>query len=378
VSTAPRNRPPTANELRARFDAAPAYTVGLEDEVMVLDPDTLELAPRAPEVLERLDGDRRFKLELPASQLEILVEPSATVLDAAQALWDGRRLLVDRAAGVARFAGAGFHPTSAAVGQLNQTPRYDHVIGEYGPIARRQLVCALQVHVAVPGAERALAVYNAVRAYLPGLAALAANAPFYEGRDSGLASVRPKIGQLLPRQGIPPQLESWDVYADALAWGATGGVFPDPSSWWWELRPHPRFGTLELRVPDSQPTTADAAAIAATAQALIAWLGERHDHGELPGPAPTWRIEQNRWSACRHGVEGEMVDLESGAVRGTRSWLHELLDALEPVATRLRADPGLDRARELVEMNGAIRQRRVAAQGGIGSVAGWLADQFLQ
>lgn len=376
MSTASRNPPPTANELRARFDAAPAYTVGLEDEVMVLDPDTLELAPRSPEVLERLDGDRRFKLELPASQLEILVDPSTTVPDAAQALRDGRRVLVDRAAGVARFAGAGFHPTSPAVGQLNEIARYDHVIGEYGPIARRQLVCALQVHVAIPGAERALAVYNAARAYLPWLAALAANAPFYEGRDSGLASVRPKIGQLLPRQGVPPQLDSWEAYADALAWGAAGGVFPDPSSWWWELRPHPRFGTLELRVPDAQPTVADAAAVAATAQALMAWLGERHDHGELPRPAPTWRIEQNRWSACRRGLNGEMVDLETGALRATRSCLNELLDALEPVATRLRANQELARARELVEMNGAIRQRRVAAEGGIGSVAGWLADQF--
>jgi carboxylate-amine ligase len=239
----------------------------------------------------------------------------------------------------------------------------------------------LQVHVAVPGANRALAVYNAAREYLPWLAALAANAPFYEGHDTGLASVRPHIGALLPRQGIPPALESWEAYAGALAWGTATGAFPDASSWWYELRPHPKFGTLELRVPDGQTTTHDAAAIATVAQALLAWLGERHDRGELPPVAPTWRIEQNRWSACRYGVEGDMADLQTGSTRPTRACLHELLDALEPVAARLGSGASMARARELVEANGAIAQRRVAEKArkaGPSTVAGWLASQFLE
>lgn len=371
--------PPTAAALRERFDAAPAYTVGIEDEVMVLDPDTFELAPRAGEVLERLGGDERFKLELPASQLEILTPPSATVPEAARALAEGRRDLAHRGAGVARFAGAGCHPSSPGIGELNQAPRYLRTMREYGEIANRQLVCALQVHVAVPGADRALAVYNAARGYLPWLAALGANAPFYEGRDSGLASVRAKIGELLPRQGVPPALESWDDYAAALLWGVTSGRFPDPGTWWYELRPHPRLGTLELRVPDGQTTVSDAAAIAAVAQALLAWLGERHDRNELGGPEPTWRIEQNRWSACRDGVEGEMADLQTGATRPTRTWLFELLDVLEPVAAGLGAgDAAIGRARELVRENGALAQRRVAEHDGIATVASWLAGQFAE
>lgn len=377
VSTQAPTPPPTAADLRARFDAASAYTIGLEDEVLVLDPDTFELSPRAPEVLARLEDDPRFKLELPASQLEIVVEPAGTVADAAGALSAGRRDLAERAAGLARFAAAGFHPTSPGVGELNRTPRYEHVIREYGAVAQRQLVCAFQVHVSVPGAGRALAVYNAARDYLPWLAALAANAPFYEGRDSGLASVRPKIGELLPRQGVPPPLESWEAYATALEWGARSGAFPDPSSWWWELRPHPRFGTLELRVPDGQRTVTEAAAIAAVTQSLLAWLGERFDRGEALSATPTWRIEQNRWSACRHGVEGTMADPATGAPRPTRECLHELLDMLEPVAERLHAPAELDRARALVEVNGAIAQRAVARESGICSVTGWLASQFL-
>ena len=378
MSTVTPNQSPTAAELRARFDAAPAYTIGIEDEVMVLDPDTLELAPRASEVLAQVGGDSRFKLELPAAQLEIVVEPTASVPEGAQALLSGRRELAARADGVARFAAAGLHPTSPGVGELNQTPRYDHVIGEYGSVAARQLVCALQVHVSVPGADRALAVYNAAREYLPALAALGANSPFYEGRDTGLASMRAKIGELLPRQGVPPAFESWEAYARALAWGTATGAFPDASSWWYELRMHPKFGTLELRVPDGQTTVADAAAMAAVAQALLAWLGERHDQDDLDAPASTWRIEQNRWWACRYGVEGNMADLRSGSVRPTRDCLHELIDQLEPIAGRLGAGPAIARAHALAERNGAISQRDVAARTGISSLPGWLASQFLE
>lgn len=377
MSTETPNPPPTAADLRARFDAAPAYSIGIEDEVMVLDPDTLELVPRAQEVLSRLGEDPRYKLELPAAQLELVVGPHATVPETARALLAARRDLVARIDGAVRFAAAGVHPTSPGAGELNQSPRYEHVIREYGPVAARQLVCALQVHVSVPGADRALAVYNAARAYLPGLAALAANAPFYEGQDTGLASVRAKIGELLPRQGVPPAFESWEAYSGALAWGAATGAFPDSSSWWYELRLHPGFGTLELRVPDGQATVGDAAAIAGVAQALLAWLAERHDSGDLGQPAPTWRIEQNRWWACRDGVDGFMADLDTGAVRPTREWLAALLDALEPGASALGAAAGLARARELAECNGAIAQRRVAARAGIPNVPGWLASQFV-
>ena len=373
-----RNLPPSAEALRAKFDTAPAYLVGIEDEVMVLDPGTFELTSRAPDVLAETRADGRFKLELPVSQLEIVVPPSPTVPEAANTLLQGRRDLARIADPIARLASAGAHPTSPGSGELNRTPRYERTIREYGAFARRQLVCALQVHVSVPGADRALSVYNELRNYLPLLAAMTANAPFYEGRDTGLASVRPKIGELLPRQGVPPAFASWEAHADALAWGAATGAFPDPSSWWWELRLHPRFGTLEVRVPDGQSTVADAAATAAVAQALVAWLAERHDPGQEFAPVPTWRIEQNRWSACRYGVEGDMADLRTGSIRPTRTWLRDLLDTLAPIATRMGSGRALEHARDLVEVNGAIAQRRLAAAHGIAGVAPRLADRFLE
>jgi carboxylate-amine ligase len=215
-----------------------------------------------------------------------------------------------------------------------------------------------------------------LRAHLPELLALAANSPFYLGADTGLAAVRPKLCELLPRQGVPPALHSWDDYAQALAWGARAGGVPDPGVWWWELRPHPAFGTLEVRVPDAQVTVADSAALVAVVHTLSAWLSERHEAGESEPPPPTWRIEENRWQALRHGLDGTLADLETGRPQPARDRLSALLDTLEPHARRLGCARELSGARDLVEANGAIRQRRVHARGGMRALSHWLVEGF--
>jgi glutamate---cysteine ligase / carboxylate-amine ligase len=365
-----------AARLAETFESIEPFTVGLEEEVMLLDPDTLDLAELAPKLLAQFDGSSPFKLELPASQLELVTPPRRSVSQAIADLARARGELLVAATGLVRPAAAGVHPFSAPEGALNHGSRYDRAAADYGWAARRQLVCALQVHVAVGGAERTLAVYNALRAELPLLAALAANAPLYGGRDTGMASVRPAISGLLPRQGIPPVLESWEEFADGLRWGATAGSVPEPGFWWWELRPHPRFGTLELRVPDAQTTLADAAAVATVAHALVVELAERHDAGDLPRPAPSWRIAENRWSAGRHGVEGTLADLETGEPRPTRDLLDQLVERLEPVAERIGAGDALADVQRLGRRNGALLQRAVADEHGPHGLAGWLADRF--
>jgi carboxylate-amine ligase len=233
------------------------------------------------------------------------------------------------------------------------------------------------VHVAVGGAARSLAVYNALRGYRPELAALAANAPFHEGRDTELASIRPKLAEGLPRQGVPPAIESFEALAEALRWGATAGVLPDRAQWWWEARLHLGYGTVEVRVPDTQTTVAETAAVAAVVHALVATLAERHDAGERLEAAPTWRIAENRWSACRHGLEGTLADLRSGEARPTRECLRELLDELEPAARRLGCAAELGQARALARENGAQRQRARAADGDLRALGAWLSERFL-
>src|SRR4051794_11578992 len=224
---------------------------------MLLDSETLDLAQLAPDVLAACGGDARFKLELPASQLEIVLPPLAGAAEAARALASARAALVRHAAALATPAALALHPFAAAEGPLNVGPRYARIEDRYGAVARRQLLCALQIHVAVRGADRALAVHDALRGHLPALAALAAAAPFHGGRDTGYASYRPEVADLLPRHGIPPALGSWHAHAEQLR------ALPEPGQWWWDLRPHPLHGTLELRVPDAQASVADAGAIIA-------------------------------------------------------------------------------------------------------------------
>jgi carboxylate-amine ligase len=350
----------TEGELRATFDAPRPLTVGLEEEVMLVDPASLDLAPLARELL---DGDDELKLELPASQAEIATAPAERVADAIAQLAAGRRRLVELAGARARVVAAGVHPFAAPLGELNRGARYDTILADHGDAARVQLDCALQVHVAVGDADATLAVYNALRGYLPELAALAANAPFHGGRDTGFASVRPLIGTLLPRQGVPPQIPSWAEFAEMLRW--TG----DPKSWWFELRPHLAYGTLEIRVCDTQTTVAEAAAVAAYAHALVAWLLERDDRS----CAQSWRIGENRWRAARHGLDAELADLVTGERRPVRELLRERVEVLAPVAARLGCADEFAGVSGLIDRNGAVRQREV----GLAHVTGWLADRFL-
>jgi carboxylate-amine ligase len=353
-------------------------TVGIEEEVMLLHPTTLDLEPRAVEVLARVDGDPRFKHELVAAALEALGGPADTVAEAAAQLRAARHDLAAAADGIGVLAAAGVHPFAAHDGPLNVGAHYEAIAAEYGIAARTQLVFGLHIHVAVRGADRALAVYNALREHLPDLAALAANGPFYLGRDRGLASVRPKIAALLPRQGIPPAFPSWEHYAEALRWGIEAELLPGPGQWWWEARPHPTLGTIEVRAPDSQTTIADTAAVAAVVHALCARLAERFDAGELGPPAPTWRIAENRWSACRHGVDGWMVDVETGARTRTRARLASLIDELEPYAATLGCVGELDDARRLLQSNGASRLRAAAGRDGVHGAVEWLVARFLE
>jgi carboxylate-amine ligase len=369
--------------LRAAFDAPEPLTVGLEEEAMLLDPRTLDLAAVAPEVIARdaaagggavaVAAPVATKLELPASQVELVTAPARTVPDAIAALALGRRALAEAAGDLALPAVAGTHPFAASLGVLNSGRRYDAIAREYGDAARAQLVCSLQVHVAVGGAERTLAVYNALRGHLPELAALAANAPFHAGRDSGCASARPLICALLPRQGVPPALDSWGAFGAALRWSR----LPDASTWWWELRPHPAFGTLELRVPDAQTTLEDAAAVAAFAHTLVAWLASRFDDGERLGALETWRIADNRWTALRHGLDGEFTDVVTGARVPVRDVLRERIGQFAPVADRLGCADALASAEALIEANGAVRQRAVAQESGLDGLARWLAARYV-
>jgi carboxylate-amine ligase len=353
--------------LRERFDAITPGTVGLEEEVLLLHPGTLAPEPCVDAVLERAGETERLKRELPAAQIELLTRPHATATAALAELRAAREELLAATEGLALPAAAALHPTAPAEAELNRGDRYDRTLQRHGIVARRQLLGALQVHVAVGGADRTLAVYNALRGLLPELAALAAAAPFHDGKDTGLASMRPLVGAQLPRQGVPPAITSWEAFEAELDWGRTSSTVEEPRMWWWELRPHLEHATLELRVPDVQPSLTAAGGVVIFAVALVRWLCARHDAGEDLGAPPTWRIEENRWTALHRGVEGSLADLSTGARIATRERLHTLADVVEA-----HADGPLDATRALIERNSAMELRAA----GLDGATRWLVQQF--
>jgi len=366
----------TVERIERAFDAhETSFTIGVEEELMLVDPERFDLAPAIEEVLPLLDGDGRFASELRSAQIEIITPVCLSASAACRQLADARRLLVARLGGRYRLISAGTHPTSSDWGTVTEGERYRQIADEYSWAAVRSLACGLHVHVAVGGAERALAVFNALRGFVPEIAALGANSPFFEGRDTGMCSIRPKLNELFPRSGAPPAFRTWRDFVDYVDWGRSGGLFPDASHLWWELRPHAVHGTIELRAADSQTRVEDAAGIVALFQALAAWLADRWDAGEeLPAP-DTYRIVENSWRAYRYGVHGWLVDLETGEPEPTRDRISRLLDELEPYAERLDSREQLVGVRTLLAGNGADRQRYVEEREGLEGVAGFLVGE---
>lgn len=365
-------------ELRRAFDDVAPLTVGVEEELFLVDAETLELAPAAERALAAVADDRRFRSELRLSQVELVTPVCQTVGDAVRELASSRAAFARALPGGLAVASAGTHPFSTDWGEITEGDRYRLIADEYAWAARRSLACGLHVHVAVHGSDRALAVYNAVRSFLPELGALAANSPFLEGRDTGLASIRAKLNEAFPRSGAPPAFSSWKELAGYVKWGRVGGLFPDTSHWWWDLRLHTGYGTLELRVADAQTSVMDAAAVAAVFQTLVAWLADRHDAGEELPAHPTHMIVENQWRALRHGVRGWLVDLDTGEPMKTRDRLSLLLEDLRPHAARLGCADELLHARALLVGNGADRQRYVAEREGMLGLARWLVAETVR
>jgi carboxylate-amine ligase len=351
--------------LRGLFAGAAAGTVGLEEELLLVHRGSWLPADAGSTVADI--ADPRVKRELPACQLEIATSIHKDPVDAVEELSTCRAMVAAACGPELAAIAAPVHPLVDGPVALSETDRAAGLHARYGEVMGRQLVSSLQVHVAFGDADCTLGVYHGLRDLLPELAALAGAAPFAAGRDTGLCSVRPVIASELPRQGVPPIISSWEQYADDLAWAVRGGVVADASEWWWELRPHVRYGTLELRVLDVQATVGWTSAIVRFVHALATALAGLHHRGELPPPAPTWRIAENRWAAFRDGVRGELLDLRTAVRRSTRRRLHELVDLAEPYAPG-----GLDDTRGLVD-NPPVEQLRAL---GPDRVVPWLAEVF--
>ncbi len=322
-----------------------------------------------------LGDDDRFHPELSPSQIEIV---SGIHLHAAGAVADlvrGRRRVIDALNGEARLVGLAAHPFCDLLPVVSPGSRYAAIDQRYRWAARRAgLAAGVHVHLGVPGADRLLAVYNALRGLMPQFAALAASAPFFAGRDSGLASVRPKLSDALPRQGVGPAFATWNDVADLLAWGARSGAFHDHTELWWECRLHPGFGTIEVRVPDAQSSTGEVEALATVAHCMVRWLAARHDAGQLLPAHTSFAISENRWRAATDGVEGELIDLDRMRIVRTQNLLEQLLDQISEHAQSAAETRALERARRRLDSPHPHRQRATVMRGGLEALIEESAD----
>jgi glutamate---cysteine ligase / carboxylate-amine ligase len=362
------------------YGSSEPFTLGVEEELQLVDSESYELTSRYTEVFgAAADRDERIKPELLQSTVEVATEPAHTVAEAiAEAGELRRRARVEAEARGVRVISAGTHPFSRYEHQdVTEEERYVELVEALQWTVEQQLIFGLHVHVGLETAQQAIAVANALRTWLPELLAVSANSPFWHGRATGLASTRSKVFDAMPRSGIPPACASFDEFERLVARGVQARSFADYTFIWWDLRPHPKLGTIEVRICDAQTRLESVAAIVALVQSLTATLAERYDRdGELP-IQPRTLIEENKWRASRWGLEASLVDLDRDEERPARDALRALAEAAAPAARRLGCADELALLDGLLERgDGASEQRaaRDASGGSLLGVAQRLAD----
>jgi glutamate---cysteine ligase / carboxylate-amine ligase len=349
---------------REAFEGSQDFTIGIEEEFQILDPDTLSLSQRFEELYQggRRDDVLRDRVagELISSEIEIRSAKGETFADAlaSQRAARGRlfRLAADHGL---RLGSTGTHPFSPWQEQrIIDTDHYRRLQRDLGYVARRNNTWSIHVHVGVRGADRAIAVCDRLRPVLPELLAISANSPFLDGHDAGLHSARTQIfTKSFPRCGIPEDWGGWQAYADFVDLLQRTGSIVEATQLWWSVRPHHSFGTVEVRIGDAQTSAEESTAVAGLCAAVVAQAALDIDDGvRFESPSPRL-VEENFWRAIRYGLDGKMIDLERGEEYPSAELPDRLLEWTAPARAALGVDVSLP------ERNGAQRQREALERG---------------
>ena len=345
------------------FGESEPFTLGLEEELLLVDGETLQLAHVADRIVPNTGlPSARVDHEAFLAEIEVRSDPCASVSEAVGQLREGRRAAID--AGATLLA-AGLHPDARLFDvELVRSERYERVERQMQGLIKRTPECALHVHVGVPDTDAAVAAMNGIRERLPLLHALGANSPYWFGTDSGMASSRAAVIRAYPGRGIPPPLESWDQYLACLDAVRAGGGPTDHTMVWWDARPQPRLGTVELREMDVQTELDSAAALAALARAIM----RRAVEEPIGEPAPEQALHWSSFRAARDGLDAEIYS--GGSPRPVREVAEAVLDRIGA-----DADPEIQGIRRIVrDGNGADRQRAAFKAGGMPGLLRHLAD----
>jgi len=342
----------------------PSYTLGIEEELMIVDAETFELTNSIEQLLSDYEAsgsttEGEVKPELMESVCEIATTPCDNLDDAGRQL-DALRREVAEVAGTRglTIGAAGTHPFAMWEDQrIVSRPRYRDLISGLQFIARQELIFGIHVHVGVDDPDKAIYVTNGMRVHLPLLLALSANSPFWRAQRTGLLSARTPIFRAFPRVGIPPRYDDWEDWARRIEFMQESKAINDYTYLWYDVRPHPRFGTVEVRVMDSQTRLEHTLGLAAMVQAMVKELAEHFESGQELSRYPYEMLDENKFLAARHGLEGELVDLPSRDRVRTKDLAHRLMDRLRGHCEDLGSAGALDAVDDLLDHgNGGARQ----------------------
>jgi glutamate---cysteine ligase / carboxylate-amine ligase len=340
-----------------KFDG-PAYTIGIEEELMILDAESFELVNAIESMLEPASAGE-IKPELMESVLEVSTDPCPNTAQAGEQLRALRAQVRETAARKDLTIGAaGTHPFAMWEDQrIVARPRYRDLVSALRFVARQELIFGVHVHVGIDDPDKAIHVANGMRAHVPILLGLSANSPFWRADATGLASVRTPIFRAFPRVGIPPTYKDWEDYEKRIEFMIQARVIEDYTYLWHDVRPHPNFGTVEVRVMDSQTRVEHTLGLAALVQGLVKELAEHYDAGKRLSRYPFEMLDENKWLAARHGLDGELVDLPHWERVPARELARRLLARIRDHCQDLGSLAELEAVEDLLERgNGAARQ----------------------
>ena len=355
------------------FKSSERATLGVEWELQLVDRNSRHLRQEAGQLLAELPDLSSeaavppLRHELMQSQVEVVTGICETVEEAKGDLGRNvarmREVLEPRGA---TLTCSGTHPIDHwRDQQLSPGKRYGELVEQMQWLARRILTCGVHVHVGVRGQEKAIPIVNALAKYLPHFLALSASSPFWGGHDTGLASARSIVFGALPTSGPPPNLAGFPAFEDYLETLLNAGTIASIKEVWWDIRPHPDFGTIEIRMFDGIPTLREVGMAAALSQCLVELFDHQLDRGySLPSP-PSWVVKDNKWRATRYGLDARVITDSHGTTVPIRDDLYELVRELAPVAARLGCAEDLDLISEILDKGASYeRQRAVVADGG--------------
>lgn len=345
-----------------KFKSNKEHTVGVELELQVIDSKTKELTSGASKLLESLNGYTNIKHELFESVIEINSTPCLTVEELRDDLLKHVRILHEHASKLGfKITMAGTHPfTNWAKQEISPVKRYQNIVERIQMPVRRMLIYGMHVHVGVGSGDEAIVINNALMDYLPHFLVVSCSSPYWVKRDSGMESYRVKIMETLPTTGLPFKLHSYEEYIDLLNVLKKAGTIESIREIWWDVRPHPDFGTVEVRVCDAMPLLDDVIATTSLIQSLIAYLAKMYRRRDEIGHLPSFLIRENKWRAARYGIDGDIIIDSSGKTVPIKDAIEKLIVELEPTAKELGAYSELYKLREIFKRGtSSKRQRKV-------------------